>query len=49
MIELASGRLAKMLIEKTEPLLYHLSVGDEKIDMNALQHHTMHYLQRRSK
>ena len=35
MIELASGRLAKMLIEKTEPLLYHLSVGDEKIDMNA--------------
>jgi len=35
MIELASGRLAKMLIEKTEPLSYHLNVGDEKIDMNA--------------
>jgi len=35
MIELASGRLAKMLIEKTEPLSYHLNVGDEKIEMNA--------------
>jgi hypothetical protein len=35
MIELASGRLAKMLIEKTEPLSYYLNVGDEKIDMNA--------------
>ena len=35
MIELASGRLAKMLIEKTEPLSYHLNVGDEKIDMNT--------------
>ena len=35
MIELASGRLAKMLIEKTEPLSYLLNVGDEKIDMNA--------------
>jgi len=35
MIELASGRLAKMLIEKTEPLSYHLNVGDEKIGMNT--------------
>jgi hypothetical protein len=35
MIELASGRLAKMLIEKTEPLSYHLNIGDEKIAMNA--------------
>ena len=35
MIELASGRLAKMLIEKTEPLSYTLSVGDEQLDMNA--------------
>lgn len=35
MIELASGRLAKMLIEKTEPLSYHLNIGDEKIEMNA--------------
>jgi hypothetical protein len=35
MIELASGRLAKMSIEKTEPLSYHLNIGDEKIGMNA--------------
>jgi len=35
MIELASGRLAKMSIEKTEPLSYSLNIGDEQIDMNA--------------
>ena len=35
MIELASGRLAKMTIEKTEPLSYCLNIGDEQVDMNA--------------
>jgi len=35
MIELASGRLAKMTIEKTEPLSYRLNIGDEQVDMNA--------------
>jgi len=44
MIEFASGRLAKMTIEKTEPLSYCLNIGDEQVDMNAFIGKTIRFV-----